>query len=322
MSGSERVPSHTAPTPGAELTGLLARHATAPGLQATAVPGLHLYRAHARSQPVHTVYTPSVCLVAQGRKLVQQGSASMAYGPDDLLLVSVSLPITAQILEASSECPHLALHVDLDPALIASLALESPAAPGAGGQSGLAVTALEPGVNDAVLRLVRLLDMPQHIPALAPLILRELSYLLLVGPEGGRLRAMVQTAGQTYRISTAIERLVREFDRPLRIEHLARDVHMSVSGFHHHFKTVTSLSPLQFQKRLRLQEARRLLLNGEADVTRAGALVGYDSPSQFSREYRRLFGASPRQDVSRWYGVDPSGEFPGSASPAGSAASA
>lgn len=299
-------------TPPAALTALLARHASEPGLQSTAVPGLHLYRATAPSEPVHAVYTPSVCLVAQGRKLVQQGEESMSYGPEDLLLVSVSLPLTAQILEASSGRPHLALHVDLDPALIAALALESesPAAPGAGGQSGLVVTALEPMVQDAVLRLVRLLDTPQHIPVLAPLIVRELGYLLLVGQEGGRLRAMVQVTGQTYRIAAAIERLVREYDRPLRVEQMARDVHMSVSGFHHHFKAVTALSPLQFQKRLRLQEARRLLLNREVDVTRAGARVGYDSPSQFSREYRRLFGASPRQDLSRWHATDALTEFP------------
>ncbi|GGO36886.1 AraC family transcriptional regulator [Deinococcus humi] len=283
------------------LTELLTRHATRLGLQSTAVPGLHLYRAVAASEPVHTVYTPSVCLVAQGRKLVQQGEASLAYGPEDLLLVSVSLPLTARILEASPDRPHLALHVDLAPALIAALAVEFPeTAPGAGSQAGLVVTALEPLVQGAVLRLVRLLDTPQHIPALAPLILRELGYLLLVGPEGGRLRAMVQAAGQTHRIATAIERLVREYDRPLRVEQMARDVHMSVSGFHHHFKAVTALSPLQFQKRLRLQEARRLLLGRELDVTGAGFRVGYDSPSQFSREYRRLFGVSPRQDVMRW----------------------
>lgn len=310
MSGSSVHSPPPVLTPAAELTALLTRHATEPGLQSTAVPGLHLYRAVAQSEPVHTVYTPSVCLVAQGRKLVRQGEAAMPYGPDDLLLISVSLPLTAQILEASPEKPHLALHVDLDPALIAALALESPAAPNAGGQSGLVVTALEPLVQDAILRLVRLLDTPQHIPVLAPLILRELAYLLLVGPEGGRLRAMVQTAGQTHRIITAVERLVREYDRPLRVEQMARDVHMSVSGFHHHFKAVTALSPVQFQKRLRLLEARRLLLNREVDVTRAGARVGYDSPSQFSREYRRLFGVSPRQDVARWHVAGSLTEFP------------
>ncbi|MBB5234730.1 AraC-like DNA-binding protein [Deinococcus budaensis] len=295
----------TQPAPPPTLTGVLTRHATGPGLQATPVPGLHLYRAGGASEPVHTVYTPSVCLVAQGRKLVQQGETSLTYGPEDLLLVSVSLPLTARILEASPEKPYLALHVDLDPALIAALAVEFPeAAPGGGSQSGLVVTALEPLVQDAVLRLVRLLDRPEHIPALAPLILRELCYLLLVGPEGGRLRAMVQAAGQTGRIARAVERLVREYDRPLRVEQLARDVHMSVSGFHHHFKAVTALSPLQFQKRVRLQEARRLLLGRAVDVTRAGARVGYDSPSQFSREYRRLFGASPREDVARWQAND------------------
>lgn len=296
------APHAPASIPSPELTALLGRYATAPGLQSTAVPGLHLYRGVAHDGPVHTVYTPSVCLVAQGRKRVQQGQEALTYGPHELLLVSVSLPLSAQILEGTPERPHLALHVDLDPSLLAALAVDLPVEPRAAAvsQTGLAVTALAPGVQDTLVRLARLLDTPEHIAALAPLILRELSYRLLVGPEGPRLRAMVQTTGHSYRIARAIERLMQEYNQPLSVETLAQDVHMSVSGFHHHFKAVTALSPLQFQKRLRLQEARRLLLGREADITSTSFRVGYDSPSQFSREYRRLFGASPRQDLGRW----------------------
>ncbi|WP_084474974.1 AraC family transcriptional regulator [Deinococcus pimensis] len=279
------------------LADLIARHTSGPGLTSTIVPGLHLFRADAPSSPTHMLYRPSICLIAQGAKVTQQGETTLRYGPAEMLLVSVSLPLTVQILDASPDRPHLALHVDLDPALIATLALEFPdeterAAP----PGSLAVTTLDPMVLDAATRLTRLLDTPQHVPALAPGVVRELTYLLLAGPEGARLRALVRTAGQTARIVAAIERLVHDYDRPVAMTTLAASVNMSVSGFHHHFKAVTAMSPLQYQKRLRLQEARRLLLGGASDVTGVSSRVGYDSPSQFSREYRRLFGVSPRQD--------------------------
>lgn len=290
---------------GSELAELIARHATRDGVQPTAVPSLHLYRSFARSEPVHTVYKPSFCLVAQGGKVVTLGTEVLRYDPAHFLLVSVSLPVTAQLLEASPERPHLALHVDLDLALIAALVTELASTEGAtlgsgtNVQAGLSVSVLEPPLRDAVVRLVRLLDTPEHIPVLAPLITRELLYLLLSGPQGAKLREMALTTGPTHRIVSAIERLERAYDQPLKVEELADEVHMSVSGFHHHFKAVTAMSPLQFQKKLRLQEARRLLLGREVDVTGASLRVGYESPSQFSREYRRLFGASPRQDMAR-----------------------
>lgn len=290
---------------GSELIGLIACHATKDGVQPTAVPSLHLYRSFTASEPVHTVYKPSFCLVAQGSKVVTLGTDVLRYDPEHFLLVSVSLPVTAQLLEASPERPHLALHIDLDLTLVAALVAElaSPESwsPGVGAnvQAGLSVGVLEPLLQDAVLRLVRLLDTPEHIPVLAPLIMRELCYLLLHGPQGVRLREMALTTGPTYRIVSAIERLEGAYHQPLKVEALAEEVHMSVSSFHHHFKAVTAMSPLQFQKRLRLQEARRLLLGRKVDVTGASFQVGYESPSQFSREYRRLFGASPSQDMAR-----------------------
>lgn len=288
-----------------ELVGLLARHATKDGVQATAVPALHLYRSFAVSEPVHTVYQPSFCLVAQGSKVVTLGTEVLRYDPEHFLLVSVSLPVTSRLLEASPERPHLALHIDLDLALVAGLITELPSLelPGrdvsADVQPGLSVGQLEPLLLDTVVRLVRLLDTPGHIPVLAPLITRELCYLLLGGPQGSRLRQMALTTGPTYRIVNAIESLERAYQQPLKVEELAEKVHMSVSGFHHHFKAVTTMSPLQFQKRLRLQEARRLLLGREVGVTDASFRVGYGSPSQFSREYRRLFGASPSEDMAK-----------------------
>ncbi len=288
-----------------ELAGLIARHATKDGVQATAVRALHLYRSFVVSEPVHTVYKPSFCLVAQGSKVVTLGTEVLRYDPEHFLLVSVSLPVTSRLLEASPERPHLALHIDLDLTLIAGLITEllSPESKGrdasANVQPGLSVGILEPPLLDAVVRLVRLLETPGHIPILAPLITRELCYLLLDGPQGSKLREMALTTGPTYRIVNAIESLEQAYHQPLKVEELAEEVHMSVSGFHHHFKAVTTMSPLQFQKKLRLQEARRLLLGREVGVTDASFQVGYQSPSQFSREYRRLFGASPSQDMAK-----------------------
>lgn len=236
--------------------------------------------------------------------MVTLGTEVLRYDPEHFLLVSVSLPVTSQLLEASPERPHLALHIDLDLTLITGLITELP--PELRGQDasidvqpGLSVGILEPLLSDAVARLVRLLDTPKHIPVLAPLITRELCYLLLDGPQGSKLREMALTTGPTYRIVSAIERLEQAYDQPLKVEELAEEVHMSVSSFHHHFKAVTAMSPLQFQKRLRLQEARRLLLGREVGVTGASFQVGYESPSQFSREYRRLFGASPSRDMAK-----------------------
>ena len=215
--------------------------------------------------------------------------------------MAVSLPITAQIREASTERPHLALYIDLDPSLIASLIteLDMPLEPPVEDRTGLSVSPVEPLLAGAVARLVCLLDTPQHIAFLAPLIMLELGYLLLSGPQGARLREMALTTGRTYRIVSAVEQLVQTYNRPLDVN-LAEEVHMSVSGFYRQFRAVTSVSPLQFQKTLRLQEARRLLLGRESDVTGVSFHVGYESPSQFSREYRRLFGAPPSRDAARF----------------------
>jgi AraC-like DNA-binding protein len=297
------VTSEVEQDPAAELVQLIARHATTNGLQDTAVPDLHLFRSFTASEPIHTVYRPSLCLVAQGSKTVTLGTDVLTYGPAEFLLVSVNMPVAAQLLEASAEKPHLALHVDLDVGVIASLISAMSPEDGSGAAAepgaGLTVGLLEGRVREAVLRLVRLLDEPRDIAVLAPMIKRELCYLLLNGPYGRIMRAMALSSGPTRRIASAIERLEMAFREPLRVEELAREVNMSVSGFHRHFKAVTALSPLQFQKRLRLQEARRMLIGGEVDVTEAGFLVGYESASQFSREYRQLFGSPPSQDIAR-----------------------
>lgn len=284
----------------AELADLIGRHATGEGTQATAVPGLFFFRAVSPTDWTHSFYEPSLCLVVQGRKVASLGGEDRYYDPSQFLLVSVALPVGARILEASAERPHLGLHLNLDPATVAALELEH-AIPASGPvlPLGISVGSLDDLVLDAVLRLARLVDRPDHIGALAPLVQREIVYLLLVGAEGPRLRSMAVANGPVQRIARAIAVLRSRYAEALTMNDLAAEVGMSVSGLHHHFKAVTSMSPLQYQKQVRLQEARRRMLTLDVDAASVGFQVGYESPSQFSREYRRLFGAPPRLDVNR-----------------------
>ncbi len=290
-----------------ELAALIERHTATEGRTATPIPSLSLYRSATPAEPIHMVQEPALCVVAQGAKVLTLGDAAFTYDPAHFLLVSVGLPTTARLVTPSPDRPYLALHLGLDLPLIAELlaeagpgvGVEAASIPGADAGHGLGVGRLEPAVRDAVIRLVRLLETPRHIGALAPLVRREIFYLLLMGPQGARLREIALTNGHTQRVARVVERLRAAYDQPLRIEALAREVGMSVSSLHHHFKAVTTMSPLQYQKQVRLQEARRLLLSADIDAATAGFEVGYESPSQFSREYRRLFGEPPARDVAR-----------------------
>lgn len=239
-------------------------------------------------------------MIAQGSKTVQLGESHYRYDPAHYLLATVELPVVAQVLDASAERPYLSLRLDLDPALVGSVIVEAGHfSQSRGDVRAIDARPLDADLLDAVVRLVRLVDTPGEVRVLRPLITREIVYRLLVGEQGNRLRHLALLGGSTDRIAEAVERLRREFDQPLRIESLAREMGMSVSGFHHHFKAVTAMSPLQFQKQLRLQEARRLLLGESLDAASAGYRVGYDDASQFSREYKRLFGQPPLRDVER-----------------------
>jgi AraC-like DNA-binding protein len=217
------------------------------------------------------------------------------------LLATVELPIVTQILEASQEKPYLSLRLDLDPALVGSVIVEAGHTSSRNGADAKAidVSPLDANLLDAVVRLVRLIDSPTEASVLAPLIKREIIYRLLIGAQGSRLRQIAVLGGYTHHIARAIDRLRKDFNQPLRIETIARELGMSVSGFHHHFKSVTAMSPLQFQKQLRLQEARRLMLGENLDATSAAYRVGYDDASHFNREYKRLFGEPPMRDMER-----------------------
>lgn len=263
--------------------------------------GLHLNRSSFPSECVHSVSVPAFCAIAQGSKEVFLGSDRYQYDPMHYLLATVELPIVSQILEASQTQPYLSLRLDLDPTLVGSVMVEAghPSSRSRADVKAIDVSPLDVNLLDAVVRLIRLLDSPAEAHVLAPLIKREIVYRLLMGAQGSRLRHIAVLGGYTHHIALAVARLRQDFKEPLRIESIARDFGMSVSGFHHHFKSVTAMSPLQFQKQLRLQEARRLMLGENLDASSAAYRVGYDDASHFNREYKRLFGAPPMRDVER-----------------------
>lgn len=284
-----------------ELAALIQRFAPGEGVHATAIGPLALIRGDQPTAIVHTLHKPALCLIAQGRKQVHLGEEHYVYDPLHYLVVSVTLPLSGQVIEATPEVPYLCLRLDIDPAEISNLLAQAGpmGVPSRGAGRGLYLERIDASLLDAVLRLTRLLESPRDIAMLAPLALREIFYRLLRGQQGWRLHELAIADSQTHRVTRAIEWLNAHFDQPLRIEELARVVNLSPSTLHHRFKAVTALSPLQYQKQLRLQEARRLMLADGLEASAAGYRVGYESPSQFSREYSRLFGAPPLRDLAR-----------------------
>ncbi|HEV2802459.1 MAG TPA: AraC family transcriptional regulator [Pyrinomonadaceae bacterium] len=220
------------------------------------------------------------------------------------LISTLDLPVKSNVVEASREKPYLTLRIDLDPALVASVMMESKTEVKKSGAKvkAMDVSPVDADLLDAVVRLVKLLDTPNEMKLFAPPVIREIIYRLLRGRQGERLSHLVTSESDTRRISSAVKQLRENIDRPLKIESLARELGMSVSDFHNHFKSVTAMSPLQFQKQMRLQEARRLMVAEHMDVASASFRVGYEDPSYFSREYKKLFGTPPHRDIARLRG--------------------
>ena len=268
----------------------------------TAVPGLSLFRRNEPTGPITgMMYEPSICLVAQGAKRVLLGDDTYVYDAHHYLITSVHLPTVVQIIEASREKPYLGLRLKLDQREISQLMVDSNLPQPCAQQSsrGMATGEVTLPLLTAFQRLIDLLAEQQDIPILAPVIQREIIYRLLVGDQGERLRQIASAGSQSHQIARAIDWLKGNFTRPLSIDDLAAQARMSTSTFHHHFRSMTALSTLQFQKQLRrLQEARRLMLAERMDAANAAFQVGYESPSQFSREYNRLFGAPPLRDIT------------------------
>jgi AraC-like DNA-binding protein len=282
-----------------ELAGLIARHVPSDGVHEMPIPGLALVRAAGPTAPLLVLQEPSLCVIAQGAKVVMLNGETYRYDAATHLVVSVGLPLTGQVVEACAERPYLAIRLDLDLGTLNELMLDLPAPDETESVRGLYLAPVTSDLTDTMVRLLRLLDRPQDAAVLGPLIRREAHYRLLTGPEGAAVRRVARADGKLAQIARAIAWIKANFDRPFRIETVAREAGMSPSALHQHFKVVTAMSPLQYQKQLRLQEARRLMVGEARDAQAAGFEVGYESPSQFTREYARLFGAPPARDAAR-----------------------
>ncbi|WMJ86845.1 AraC family transcriptional regulator [Anaerocolumna sp. MB42-C2] len=294
-----------------ELAGLVDRHSDRDGTQSTAIPSISFSR---HSAPHHFTGTgapyrinkPSIYIVVQGLKDVIFGEERFSYGPSNYLVASMDLPIIAEVLEASAEVPNLTCRIEFTHSQILELLSDEELKVSFVGKSkrGMNVAKLDLSMLDAVVRLVRLLDKPADIPVLAPLFTKEILYKVLHGEHGDSLRQIVTDESPTIHIQNAIQQIVDNFQEPFRIEDLADIANMSVSSFHRHFKEITAMSPIQFQKQLRLQESRRQLITQSVDVAEVAFRVGYESPTQFIREYSRMFGVTPKKDMKRLKRLD------------------
>nr|WP_318539113.1 AraC family transcriptional regulator [Terribacillus saccharophilus] len=284
-----------------ELGKVITRYTSQDGVHPTSVPSLFLICESVISEPVARINETSFCIIVQGMKEVWLGEQCFRYGPGNFIVASVELPVTGQVISASSDSPYLALKLEFTPKEIIEILNETGIHPGKRKDTKRAmfIGESDPTMLDAVIRLASLLDNPKHIPILAPLVKKEILYWVLQGPKGEALEQMALEGSNAIRIRDVIEKIIRNFDKPFRIEDLADIANMSVSSLHRHFKEVTSMSPIQFQKQLRLQEARRLLIVELSDVAEAAFRVGYESQSQFTREYARMYGFSPRADIKR-----------------------
>lgn len=279
----------------------IGRHTPQDGTFECPIPGVKLIRWSEPTMPMPVIYEPTVCFVAQGRKRAALGSHVLHYDPTSYLVASVGLPVVGTVIEASESRPYMSVQLDLDSTELGELALRYPRSLAQSPVSaGLTVNEITPGLLDTVTRLITLLDTPEDIEALGPLAIREILYRLFTGPSGGIIHAMTQSDSRHGQIARAILWIRANFKDACRIDDLVKVAGMSRSAFHEHFKAVTAMSPLVFRTQLRLQEARRLMVTGGLDAASAGHSVGYDSPSQFSRDYSRLFGTPPAKDASRF----------------------
>jgi len=265
----------------------------------TAVEGMTIFRSDHEKPPNHVIFKPALCIVVQGAKWVMFGDRRFDYRAGQAMVVSVEMPLIGRVAEASPSEPYLGVIIEFDLAIMREVleGLSSPLKPGGEPKPGLFVADLDEPLMNCVLRMVCLLGTPDAIPVLRPLIMREICYWLLTGPHGGEIAGIALANIHTQSIIHAIHALRDRFAEPIRIEELAETARMSCSAFHRQFKAITSMTPLQYQKHLRLLEARRLLVTDAANVEAAAFQVGYESPSQFSREYSRMFGAPPRRDI-------------------------
>jgi AraC-like DNA-binding protein len=287
-------------SPQEKLAQIIGAQVSKPGDYATAITGLGFFRREHPAPPIVCMVEPSIILIARGEKQLWVGGEGYPYDRSRFLITSLDLPANSEVLAASPEQPCLGLTLKLDLRMLAELIAQSdlPPARDRSVAKGVGIGSVTSAMLASFERLLALLDEPESIPVLAPLIQREIHYRLLQSDQAGRLRQITSVDGQGYRIAKAIDWLKLNYTLALRVDELAARVQMSTPTFHHHFRQLTAMSPLQYQKWLRLNEARRLMLNEHQDVSSAAFKVGYESPSQFSREYSRLFGVPPKKDIS------------------------
>jgi AraC-like DNA-binding protein len=282
-----------------QLALLTRRHAPSNGTYQTPVPALTLMHATHTSEALESVYKPSICVVAQGAKTATLADETYRYDPSTYVATSVELPIVGKIVEASPEIPYLSLKLSFDADVILDMVKQTDRSASVPGEAprGITLNRTSPELLEAIVRLMQLLDTPEDAPILAPLVIREILYRVLQGEQGALIRQFAVIGSHAYSISRAIRLILQTYDRPLAVEQLAKSVNMSTSAFHKHFKRVTAMSPLQYQKTVRLQEARRIMLTEPVQASDAAFRVGYESPSQFSREYARMYGRPPMLDI-------------------------
>lgn len=292
--------AHTTKT-NPELAQRIARWATTPHNTQTAVTDLIFHRWTQPTDPMSYMLSTNICLIGQGAKRVMLGDEMYLYDSQHFLLSSLDLPVVAQITDASPQKPYLGMTLHLDLKVLSQLMVDSELPPPKVRPNckGVSVSPLDPALANAIYRLIDLLDTPEDIPVMAPLIQREICYRLLMGEQGPRLRQMVTAGSHSQSIAKAINWLKESFAQSFQVADLAELVGMSTSTFHEHFRALTAMTPLQFQKKLRLNEARRLMLTEDQDAANAAFMVGYESPSQFNREYKRMFGAPPLRDIKQ-----------------------
>ncbi|MDP4096688.1 AraC family transcriptional regulator [Paenibacillus sp. P96] len=280
-----------------ELAQLIQRHAPSEGIHVSAVAGLHFRRISHETEPAHTANVPSLYVIAQGAKAVTFGDETYSCDVLDCLVTSVHLPVSGRITQASPGFPYLSVQLEFSLDMIMDIIKASQQKWDGKTGPGFLVSSSTPSLLDAVIRLIKLLDTPDDIPFLAPLILHEILYRVMQSEQGSIIRQFALIGSQAQRITKAVHLISRDYSKPFLIEELAQEVNMSPSALHKQFKKVTAMSPLQFQKVIRLQAARRIMLTEDLEAAEAGFRVGYESPSQFSREYARLFGRPPMSDV-------------------------
>lgn len=283
------------------LTNIIERFTGQDGVHSTCIPSLSLIRESTISEPVSRVNEPSFCIIVQGEKMVWLGEECFRYGPGNYIVASVDLPVTGQVVKASSDSPYLALKLEFTSSEILEVlrGRDHPSGQKRNAKRAMFISEVEPCLLDAVIRLACLLDKQEHIPVLAPLFKKEILYWILQSPHGEALNQMALEGSNAIKIRSVIEYIIHNYEKAITIDDLAKIANLSVASLHRHFKDVTAMSPIQFQKQLRLQEAKRLLFAKSSDVSDVAYRVGYESLSQFSREYSRMFGYSPRADINR-----------------------